>query len=68
MVVVEAAVSGGDRLGSDGGSGDPTISEAEGGGAPGGSVRAREAAVAAPAGSPGRKTTRRGGLARPAKG
>jgi hypothetical protein len=41
MMVVEAAVSGGDRPGSDegGGSGAPAVSRAEGGGKSGGSAR-----------------------------
>jgi hypothetical protein len=41
MMVVEAAVSGGDRSGSDEGGGDgaPAVSRAEGGGMPGGSAR-----------------------------
>jgi hypothetical protein len=58
MMVVEAAVSGGDRSRSDGGCGAPAISEAEG--APGSGTRAHEAAVAAPAGQPREEDDRTG--------
>jgi hypothetical protein len=43
-----------------GGSGALAISEAEGGGAPRGGSRTREAAVAAPAGRPGEEDDRAG--------
>jgi hypothetical protein len=50
---------GRDRLGSDEGGDDaPVISGAEGGGAPRGGARAREAAVAASAGRPGEEDDR----------
>jgi hypothetical protein len=60
MMVVEATVSGGDRPGSDGGSGALAISEAEGGGASEGGTRKCEAALAAPAGRPREKDDRAG--------
>jgi hypothetical protein len=69
MKVVEAAVSRGiSRVMMKWGSGALTILGAEGGGAPGGGTRACEAAVAVPAGWPGRNTVGRGRLAGPAKG